>query len=161
MDIDRDACTAFVELDPGFDLELPAEHPFCKAEVARWAASARAGRLQFFCSPAGEPVGFAAMGFIDGLPILEQVSVRRAWMRRGVGRALLAQAKRWSAPHGELWLTTYVHVPWNQPWYEREGFTPVAAAAQPPGIASLLAEERQALPQGSRRVVMVFRHPPA
>lgn len=158
-DIDKDACTSYVDLDSALDVELPADHPFARAEVARWNEILRAGDLFFAFSPAGEPVGFAALCLVDGLPFLEQISVRRAAMRRGVGRSLMAFAQRWSAPKGELWLTTYGHVPWNGPWYERMGFVRVAESAWGPELRAIVGSERGALPCPGERVVMVYRHP--
>ncbi len=40
----------------------------------------------------GLPVGFAALGTVDGAPYLDQLSVRRVVMGRGIGGALLASA---------------------------------------------------------------------
>ena len=159
VDIDRDACTAFVELDPALDVELPADHPYALTEVARWNDMLRAGQLFFACSGAGEPVGFAALCLVDGLPFLNQLSVRRAAMRHGIGRSLMTLAQRWSAPKGELWLTTYGYVPWNAPWYERLGFTRVAESMWGPELRAIVESERGALPRPDERIAMVYRHP--
>ena len=161
VDIDTDACRTFVELDAALDVELPAAHSYALAEVARWSEILRAGQLFFACSAAGEPVGFAALCLVDGLPFLDQLSVRRAAMRRGVGRSLMAFAQRWSAPKGELWLTTYGHVPWNAPWYERLGFSRVAEPIWGPELRAIIASERGALPCPNERIAMVYRHPRA
>ena len=161
VDIDRDACTAYVELDSALDVELAEDHSYALAEVARWDEILRAGQLFFACSPAGEPVGFAALCLVDGRPFLDQLSVRRAAMRRGIGRSLLELARRWSAPQGELWLTTYRHVPWNRPWYERVGFVRAAESAWGPELRALVESERGALPCPDERVAMVYRHPRA
>ncbi len=155
--IDDDASQRYVETDIVFDLQR--DHPFLVAEYERWREAARDGRLLFACGPGGEPIGMTAFYFVDGHPHLEQVSVRRAWMGRGVGRALIALALRWSAPQGELWLTTYGHVAWNRPFYERLGFVVVAEAACGPELRATLADERGALPFPEHRVAMVYRHP--
>src|SRR3954471_12472211 len=161
VDIDGDACTAFVELDSALDVDLAADHPYVLAEVARWDEILRAGQLFFACSEAGEPVGFAALCSVDGLPFLDQLSVRRAAMRRGVGRSLMAFAQSWSAPARELWLTTYRHVPWNRPWYERLGFAPVSESKCGPELRAIVESERGALPCPDQRIAMVYRHPRA
>ncbi len=160
-EIDKDACTAFVELDSALDVELSADHPYAQAEIARWNEILRAGNLFFACSSAGDPVGFAALCLVDGLPFLDQLSVRRAAMRRGIGRSLLAFAQRWSAPRGELWLTTYRHVPWNGPWYEKIGFVRVAEPEWRAELRAVLESERGALPCPDQRIAMVYRHPRA
>ncbi|GAB2837004.1 GNAT family N-acetyltransferase [Actinocorallia aurea] len=69
----------------------------------------------------GEPVaGFAAVTEVDGLPYLEQISVRADQVGRGLGsellRAVIAEAE------GGLTLLTFRDVPWNGPWYRRFGF---------------------------------------
>ena len=158
-EIDKDACTAYVDLDSALDVELPAGHPYALAELARWNEILRAGDLFFVCSPAGEPIGFAALCQVDGLPFLDQLSVRRAAMRQGVGRSLMAFAQHWSAPKGELWLTTYGHVPWNSPWYGRVGFVRVPESEWGPELRAIVQNERRALPCPGERIVMVYRHP--
>ncbi|MEO8006714.1 MAG: GNAT family N-acetyltransferase, partial [Betaproteobacteria bacterium] len=131
---------------------------FLKAEKSHWAAAATAGRLYFAVS-ADAPVGFVALGFRDGKPYLEQMSVLRAHMRRGVGTFLLARSIEWSAAYGSLWLTTYDHVAWNQPYYERFGFVAVAEQDCGSELDAVLRVERQALPAPNHRTAMVFRHP--
>jgi len=158
LDIDDDACVMFVDFDPRFDLSLPDDHPFVVAERSRWADAARLGRLLFACTPSAEPVGFVALGYVDGQPIVEQLSVRRAWTRRRIGRALLDRARRWSTGSGQLWLTTYASVPWNGPWYERMGFTRADPATCGPELLARFEHERDALPAADQRVAMVYRH---
>jgi GNAT superfamily N-acetyltransferase len=139
-------------------MDLPPAHAaFLETERSHWAAAAAAGRLYFAIS-AEEPIGFAALGFVDGAPYLAQMSVRRAHMRRGVGTALLARAIDYSATYGELWLTTYVHLAWNQPYYQRFGFVAVDEQDCGDELQAALRSERQALPSPNNRTAMVFRH---
>lgn len=150
--IDDDACSLYADAGLAFDV---SRHPaFFAREVAAWSDAAHDGRLLFACAPDGEPVGFAALGFVDGEPLLHQLSVRRAWMRRGIGRALVARAQRWSVRHGALWLTTYDHVPWNAPFYARMGFSRVDEGACGPELRAVLDDERRALPDPAHRVAM-------
>jgi hypothetical protein len=93
------------------------------------------------------------MGFVDDAPHLEQLSVRRVAMRRGIGRRLLARAIEWSA-HRPLWLTTYAHLPWNRPFYESVGFAVVPEPACPPSIVQILDEQRRWLPAPAERIAM-------
>jgi GNAT superfamily N-acetyltransferase len=125
--------------------------------TARWAEAARAGSLLFACAPGDEPVGFVGLGLLDGDPWLQQLSVRRTWMRRGIGRTLLSHAQRWSAQRGALWLTTWSHVAYNRPFYESAGFVCVAEGDCGPGMRGVLDEEREALPAPEQRVAMVYR----
>jgi GNAT superfamily N-acetyltransferase len=153
--IDDDAGERYLEL--GLGPFPPDDHPFILAELARWRAAAREGTILFACAAGGEPVGLLVLRHVDGMPYLQQISVRRAWMRRGIGQALVTRAKRWAVRDGELWLTTYAGVSWNQPWYERLGFEVVPDASCGPELQTVLAEERGALPAPERRVAMVCR----
>jgi GNAT superfamily N-acetyltransferase len=159
VDIDQDACTAYVDLDAALDVELAPDHPYALAEVSRWNEILQAEHLFFACSPANEPIGFAALCLVDGVPFLDQISVRRAAMGRGVGQSLMKLAQRWSAPQGELWLTTYRHVPWNRPSYERVGFVQVGEPDWGPELRAIVESERGALPCPDQRIAMVYRHP--
>ncbi|MDP1571030.1 MAG: GNAT family N-acetyltransferase [Vicinamibacterales bacterium] len=143
----------------GLALGVTEEHPFAEAERARWLAAAQAARAFLAVSAAGVPLGFAALDLVDGAPYLDQLAVHPAAMRRGVGRALLARAIAWAEAQGAgaLWLTTYAHLPFNRPYYERAGFVVVPEAACGPGIRHHLAEQRCALPAPEQRVAMRLR----
>ena len=157
--IDDDACEAFAALDPQFAIDLPDDHPFLLAEIERWRRAAARGGAIFACAASGDPVGLLVLDRVGGRPYLEQVSVRRGWIARGIGRMLVEHAIRWSAPEGELWLTTYDRVPWNRPWYQCLGFTVVSDESAVPELCEILRAEREALPAADARVAMVFRHP--
>jgi len=76
-------------------------------------------------------------------------------MRRGVGRGLLHHTFAWARANGDaLWLTTYGHLAWNRPFYEREGFAVMPEASWPPGVAHHIAEQRRWLPLPDERVAM-------
>ena len=152
-DIDNDAGLLFSEA--GFRFGGDALAAFAAAERARWLAAAEQGRVELALDSAGHMLGFVALSFADGAPYLEQLSVRRRWMRRGIGRMLLARAVGWSETLGDLWLTTYAHVPWNGPMYRRWGFEPVEEARCGPEIRAVLAEQRSALPDPEQRIAMV------
>ena len=157
-DIDDDACTLYS--DAGMEFDARAHPDFFAHEARAWEEAIEAGRLLFACAPDRSPVGFASLGIVDGAPHLQQLSVRRAWMRRGIGRALLTRAIRWSVRHGSLWLTTYDHLPWNGRFYAREGFAVVSDAACGNELRAVLGDERRALPEPSHRVAMRFVHRP-
>lgn len=152
--IDDDASTLFAE--HGVAIELAPDHPFARTEVARWLASAEQGRAFFALDDAGRPVGFAALDWLDGQPYLDQLSVRRRAMRRGVGARLLQHAEDWarSLAARELWLTTYAHLPFNRPYYERRGYVVMPEEACGPGIVHHLQEQRRHLPAPQQRVAM-------
>jgi ribosomal protein S18 acetylase RimI-like enzyme len=150
--IDDDACTLYAEA--GVSLSLPAGHPFAVGEQTRWRAAAERGRV-LLAVRAGAPVGFCALGLIDGAAYIDQLSVRRAAMRSGVGSALVELALG-APPAGPIWLTTYSHLPWNRPWYERLGFRVVAEERCGPEMLQHLEEQRAALPLPAERVAMLL-----
>ncbi len=147
--IDDDASTLYAEA--GLPLGITRDHPFAVAERARWARALAEDRV--LVAVDGRPIGIAVLGTVDGAPYLDQLSVRREAMGRGVGRALLERALAW-APWRPLWLTTYDHLPWNRPFYERAGFALVPEEEWGPGIRAIVAEQRAHLPDPHARVVM-------
>jgi GNAT superfamily N-acetyltransferase len=149
--IDDDACGLYDEA--GLHLDMGPDHPFARAEWGRWAQSARRGDAFLAGLPAGPAVGMLVMGRVDGAPHVDQLSVRRSAMRRGLGRFLLMHAIEWAAGD-DLWLTTYGHVPWNRPFYQRHGFSVVPEARCPPEIVAILEDQRRWLPAPEQRIAM-------
>ena len=96
------------------------------------------------------------LGTLDGEPYLDQLSVRVGHMQRGLGTALIEAVARLAASTGArtLSLTTYAHLPWNKPFYERRGFETVPAAEWAPEIAGQISLQRKWLPFPDERVVM-------
>lgn len=154
MRVDEDACAVFAEL--GLPLSLPPDHPFVLADAERWGRSLGAGNTLVAVDARDQPLGFAVLELPDGQPYLDQLSVRQSAMRRGIGTALLEAALRWRGAR-PLWLTTYVHVSFNAPFYERHGFVCVPEAQVGAELRQLLASQRAVLPAPEKRVVMVHR----
>lgn len=149
--IDEDASALYAQR--GIVFEFADDHPFALAEAARWA-DAIAGQRAFVASDTADTViGFIVMGFADGDPYLDQISVHPDYMRRGVGSKLLTRAIAWSDGK-PLWLTTYAHLPWNGPYYEQHGFVRVAVNSCGPEVLSLLQQQRAALPAPEQRIAM-------
>lgn len=149
--IDDDACTLYPTA--GVHLDMAPDHPFALAEYARWTRAARDGLAFVGARNAGRGVALLVLGYVDGQPYLDQLSVRVSAMRRGIGRWLVRHSIEWAAD-GPLWLTTYAHVPWNRPFYESEGFVVVPTADCPAGITAILDEQRRHLPSPEQRVAM-------
>jgi GNAT superfamily N-acetyltransferase len=81
-----------------------------------------------FLLVAGDPVvGFAHVIEVEGIAHLEQLAVRPAEQDRGVGRSLVRAARDEAAARGYdvLSLCTFAEVPWNGPFYARQGFEEV------------------------------------
>jgi GNAT superfamily N-acetyltransferase len=162
-EIDDDAGTLFESA--GLFLDLPDDHEFGVTERTRWAGCIAAGNALLVREPQGLAIGFAAMGERDGLPYLQQLSVRRAWMRQGVGTLLLGTILEAASSAGgsALWLTTYEHLPWNRAYYERRGFRPVRETDCGPELRQDLEYERRWLPRPECRIAMcrLLPTPPA
>jgi GNAT superfamily N-acetyltransferase len=152
--IDLDAATLFERA--GLHLELPSDHEFAVAERSRWLRCLAAGTVLLAMDATSEPIGFAAAGVRDDEPFLDQLSVRTKFMRLGIGTVLLNATARMAKDAGgqALWLTTYSHLPWNRPFYERAGFVAVPECECGPEIFRELGYERRWLPSPEERVVM-------
>lgn len=112
---------------------LPGGRPAAPGWPRPTAGRDRAGRGVLLV--AGQPaVGFAHLLEPEGTDLphwhLDQIAVHPSMGRRGIGRMLLRAAMGVALDAGatEMTLTTYADVPWNAPWYRREGFAVVAEA---------------------------------
>ena len=153
-DIDLDAGELFERA--GLELSLPEDHEYLVAERTRWRRCLEAGTTVIAMDMRGRAVGFAAIDLLDGEPYLEQLSVRVSHMRRGIGSALinaaLDAACRDSA--AAMWLTTYAHLPWNRPLYEKHAFSVVPPSRCGAGILRELEQQRRWLPHPQERIAM-------
>ncbi|MFI9386890.1 GNAT family N-acetyltransferase [Kutzneria sp. NPDC052558] len=70
------------------------------------------------------PVGFAYVGEVDDGLHLHQLAVHPDHGRQGLGTALLSAVFARAAGRA-VTLTTFRHIPWNEPWYRARGFTAV------------------------------------
>jgi len=153
-DIDLDASTLFehagLQLDPSNTREV------AQAERTRWLKCLVARTVLIAADHSGKDVGFAAVGVRDREPYLDQLSVRVRSMRQRIGTRLLYEAIRIAAAEGgaALWLTTYNHLSWNRPYYERHGFVLVSPDQCGEELRKELSFERRFLPRPEERVVM-------
>ncbi len=91
------------------------------------------------------PVGFLnANQYTDELYIGE-LSVRYDYQGKGIGKRLLTHAIQYatSARFGAVTLTTFSHVSWNRPFYERAGFQVIAESEMPGYLKQKRREEQQ------------------
>jgi len=77
-------------------------------------------------------------------------------MRLGVGTCLLSAAEQvfWRAGARALWLTTYAHLSWNRPFYERKGYLTMPEGHCGPDMQRELDYERAWLPEPGDRIAM-------
>jgi GNAT superfamily N-acetyltransferase len=153
-EIDADAGAVFEQA--GLFLDLPEAHEFPVAERRRWRECLLARTTLVAVERTSGPIGFAAVGKKDGEAYLAQLSVRQRFMRCGIGGALLEAACEIALAFGsrKMWLTTYGHLPWNRPFYERHGFRVVPEHECGPELLGEHAIEKRWLPVPHERVVM-------
>lgn len=102
-----------------------------------------------------EVAGFlAAQVHVDCLHVTE-MDVSPAFGRQGLGTRLLAHAAHEARARGLAWLTltTFEQVPWNAPFYARNGFVRAEDLAAFPHLQRALAHESELGLQG--RIAMV------
>lgn len=111
--------------------------------IADLAAFQRAGRALVFADEHDHPVAYLLVEPLDGHAHIEQVSVHPSHARQGLGRQLIDAAQVWAEQHSlaGLTLTTYVHVPWNTPYYQRLGFRILADDEVTEGLRSIRTQE--------------------
>jgi GNAT superfamily N-acetyltransferase len=104
----------------------------------------------------GIPVGFALVTPLDGEAHLHEIDVHPSHARRGLGRVLVDRAARCARAQGaaRMTLTTFRHVPWNMPFYERLGFCEVPEHEQGPELRALRVREAERGMDPRRRVAL-------
>jgi GNAT superfamily N-acetyltransferase len=119
-------------------------------------AAQEAGLLWVARSRAGGLAGFALVELLQGQPHLEEIDVRPAHARRGVGRSLVEAVLGWARARGHraVTLTTFREVPWNAPFYASAGFRVLAPAEITPALAAVVRDEAARGIDASLRVVM-------
>lgn len=100
----------------------------------------------------GAVVGFVMCEPLGGALHIEQLSVHPAFGRRGVGAALVRHVVAVAGAR-PVTLTTFRHVPWNMPFYERLGF--VEATAPSVELRARFDEEAAAGLDPVTRVMMI------
>ena len=70
------------------------------------------------------PMGFSAVDEMDGEAYLAELAVDFDYQGRGLGRRLVGAACSWAQVCGfkSILLSTFKDVPWNAPYYARQGF---------------------------------------
>lgn len=139
--------------DAGLPLEIEEDHPLVLAEIARWADAIEQGRVFVTTDPLDKPLGFITMSIVDNAPYLDQISVHPNHMRKGLGTLLIDQAFLWSGDK-PIWLTTYSHLSWNKPLYEKFGFVEVPEDKCGVQIREILDNQRTLLPAPEKRIAM-------
>ncbi len=119
--------------------EIARDDPLPLRALEAYRAAGRAWVLEV----EGTVVGYVLVDVVDGHAHVEQVSVDPAFAGRRLGRGLLDHVAGWARARGDgaVTLTTFRHIPWNAPYYERCGYRRLADDERGPGLIALMAEE--------------------
>jgi GNAT superfamily N-acetyltransferase len=126
------------------------------ASLASLERGRRESRLWVATSPFDRVVGFALMKLPGGEAWLDQLSVLDRWQGRGLGAALIDRTAEQARALGRntLYLSTYLDVPWNAPFYEQRGFTPVPRDEWPRAFRlQFMIENRHGHPPWRRTIM--------
>jgi GNAT superfamily N-acetyltransferase len=151
--IERAAAALFPAEDLAHELR---DKTYSEGEYDR---ARREGRLWVALSPGAEPVGFALVGPLDGALHLWEVDVHPEHGRRGIGAALVRRVLEWAREQGlpAVTLTTFGHLRWNAPFYQRLGFARLGPEELGPGLAAVLRREAEQGLDPAKRVAMRAR----
>jgi predicted N-acetyltransferase YhbS len=130
-------------------IELLAAERFNTAEVARGLekrtvpfsqlrAAQAVKELWIAQAAEGEIVGFLLAEPLDGNLHITEMSVIPSHGRQGVGATLINAAVKHAkaASYRGVTLTTFASVPWNGPFYVKQGFREMVAAEIGVGLAA-------------------------
>lgn len=91
------------------------------------------------------PVGVVIASVRDGTAYVEEMAVLPAHGKRGLGGRLLATVCNWAQTEGHtaITLSTFRDVPWNGPFYRKQGFRELQPAEWTPGMSAIRKKEAQ------------------
>jgi len=146
QDIENRAGVMFIEAG----MPEIAEHPPPTVEELAAAAAL------FVVVDGDDRLGYAWVEIVDGHTHLEQLSVVPERGGRGIGTQLLDAVADWARARGdtEVTLTTFRHIAFNMPLYERRGYVEIPTDQRPPGLVELMGEEATHFLDPTTRVAM-------
>ena len=145
--IELSAGRRFAEI--GMD-DVSSEPP---PDAAAWEPHCASSNLWVSVDDQDRPFGFLAAGVHGHLLFIYQLAVAYDRQRQGVGHALLSAAEAAAQALGlhEVFLTTFCDVPFNGPYYERQGYRIVEDADLPAALLPVMDAERRRWTTPSRR----------
>ena len=111
--------------------------------LSQLRAAQAAKELWIAQAPEGKIVGFLLAEPLDENLHIAEVSVIPSYGRQGVGATLVKAAVEHAkaASYRTVTLTTFSSVPWNGPFYEKQGFRVMVAAEVGIGLAERIEQE--------------------
>jgi len=125
--------------------------------ASEFAAAARDGRLWLAVESSSETaVGFAMARVVDGRTHLFELDVHPDHGRQGLGTRLVEAVVESARARGDadVTLSTFIHLPWNKPFYERLGFVVMAPGEIEPEFTEVLRKEVVSGLDPAKRVAM-------
>lgn len=101
------------------------------------------------------PKGFIRIDAVDNNAHIEQLSVDRNFMGKGLGGTLLEAAVDWARvnDYSSITLITFKNIPWNGPFYKKHGFDELTNISN--GLKRLREHEKKlGLDSIGERIVM-------
>ena len=91
------------------------------------------------------PVGMVITSVREGAVYIEEMDVLPSHGRRGLGARLLTTVSDWARARGHLAITlsTFRDVPWNGPFYRKNGFRDLEPAEWTPGMQTIREQEAE------------------
>jgi len=145
-------------LDPGIVRDRPHGHGALRAFRPRLQNLHRlVGMRQVWVACLDEaPVGMVIASVREGTAYVEEMDVLPAYGRRGLGARLLGSVCDWARARGyaAVTLSTFRDVPWNGPFYRKQGFVDLPLAIWTPWMVAIREQEARHGLQVAARVFM-------
>jgi GNAT superfamily N-acetyltransferase len=150
--IEQAAAAIFSESD------LPPEVRFLVTDEETLLEAQREKRLWAALQDETKLVGFALARVLGDYAHLEEMDVHPEHARRGIGSQLLDAVIGWAEAGSRpgLTLITFRHLPWNAPFYERNGFVRLDAESTNGLLQDLIREEAEGGLEPRNRVAMYY-----
>ena len=126
--------------------------------VETFGKAQQAGHLWVAVAPAGDIIGFALVSEVCGYAHIDELDVLPSYGRQGIGSALVATVCSWAkdAEYPAVTLRTFRDVPWNGPFYQRQGFRVTDSSTLSSEHVGLETSERQHGLRTDLRVTMAM-----
>ncbi len=102
-----------------------------------------AGQVWVACGEDDVPVGMVIASVREGAAYVEEMDVVPSYGRRGLGTLLLSTVCEWAQSNGQavITLSTFRDLPWNGPFYRKNGFRDLEPAEWTPGMVRIRERE--------------------
>lgn len=116
----------------------------------------RAGRVWVAVGDRDSVVGYAIAQDVEGNAYLQQIDLHPSYGRRGIGRGLVEQVCLWAKHqnYSRIFLSTFLHIEWNAPFYMKLGFQVMAEVDLPTGFQQIRRQEAEAGLPIARRAIL-------